>query len=460
MHTFIFDVGKTNLKCQLLAEQGEVLWSATKPNSSIEGAPYTHFDIEAIWQWLLGCLREAAQKYSVSKINISTHGACAVLLDENGELVLPVLDYEYSGLEQETQGYETVRPPFSQTLSPKLSAGLNLGKQLWWLQTKFPQQYSRVKTVLFYPQYWAWRLSGIAVSERTSLGCHTDLWQPANNGYSSLIDHLNLRNKLAPLIDNWQPVGSIQKSIADITWLSEDCQVYPGVHDSNASLAWHLKNVATDNSSTSDLTVVSSGTWIITMAMGTPTAALTEEQDMLANVNIYGKPVSCARFMGGKEFETLCAITGATESDVIDVASLQQAIDDKVYALPCFAGASGPYANNTGAIVGTPSNGKALATLYLAMMIDLELDLLKSTGQVVFGSTSLKNPLLCQLLVQLRPQQTFLLSGQEAGSIKGCWALTRWQEPLLVQAPYVQAEATTLQGLNSYRDHWRQLIAR
>lgn len=29
-----------------------------------------------------------------------------------------------------------------------------------------------------YPQYWALRLTGIAANEVTSLGCHTDLWNP------------------------------------------------------------------------------------------------------------------------------------------------------------------------------------------------------------------------------------------------------------------------------------------
>ncbi len=38
--------------------------------------------------------------------------------------------------------------------------------------------FSRAAHTLLYPQFWAWRLSGVMASEVTSLGCHSDLWLP------------------------------------------------------------------------------------------------------------------------------------------------------------------------------------------------------------------------------------------------------------------------------------------
>jgi len=115
-----------------------------------------------------------------------------------------------------------------------------------------------------------------------------------------------------PLADNCKPVGTLLPAVAQCTGLSTDCLVFPGVHDSNASLASHLHG-----STTSDLTVVSAGTWIITMAMGSGLDTLSESRDMLANVNVLGKKVACARFMGGRQFERICAFTGAALEDPV-----------------------------------------------------------------------------------------------------------------------------------------------
>ena len=55
--------------------------------------------------------------YRVVSINVTTHGACAVLAggSEVGETVLPVLDYEFDGVEACNARYAGLRPPFEQT---------------------------------------------------------------------------------------------------------------------------------------------------------------------------------------------------------------------------------------------------------------------------------------------------------------------------------------------------------
>ena len=79
--------------------------------------------------------------------------------------------------------YDAVRPPFAETGTPRLPIGLNLGAQLFWQAERFPDEFAKVATILIYPQYWAFRLSGVAANEATSLGCHTDLWNPAHGRF-------------------------------------------------------------------------------------------------------------------------------------------------------------------------------------------------------------------------------------------------------------------------------------
>ena len=58
----------------------------------------------------------------------------------------------------------------------------------------FPRRSRTAPRSSTYPQYWAFRLTGVAATEVTSLGCHTDLWNPRAGAFSSLVE----RDGLAP----------------------------------------------------------------------------------------------------------------------------------------------------------------------------------------------------------------------------------------------------------------------
>ena len=145
-------------------------------------APYPHHDVEALWTFILDSLARLNREQRIDAISITTHGATAALVDAAGELALPVLDYEFDGPDRLAADYDAVRPPFAETGTPRLPLGLNLGAQFFWQQKRFPAEFAKAAAILMYPQYWALRLTGVAANEVTSLGCHTDLWNPWTGG--------------------------------------------------------------------------------------------------------------------------------------------------------------------------------------------------------------------------------------------------------------------------------------
>jgi len=457
MYTFIFDIGKTNIKGAVLNESGQTVWTQTCANRPCSDSAYKFpcIDVESIWVWLKSTLKAAAEEFSIDAINISTHGACVALLSWDQELLFPVMDYEVGELEVDGQSYAVDRPAYAQTLSPNLPGGLNVGRQIWWLKQTYPERFSQLDKVLFYPQYWVWKLTGQFVSEVTSLGCHTDLWEPLKHEYSSLVSTLGIESALPPLVDSYSSVGPVKELLADDLGLSPSCMVYPGVHDSNGSLARYLSSELR-----SPFNVVSTGTWLIVMAVGNPGKDLLESRDMLANVDVNGNPVPCARFMGGREFEKICQLAGVTTDEPVTQASIQTIIDDKVYAVPPFETGTGPFRQNSayGHFTGTVDSGTSLATLYLSLMVDYELELLNAQGPILFGSASQKNPLLCQLLAQLRPQQKVFVSNDNASTIKGAWSLTRGQKKLPPEfSDFEIVQAAQIEGLTNYQKDWRKL---
>jgi hypothetical protein len=182
---------------------------------------------------------------------------------------------------------------------------------------------------------------------------------------------------------------------------------------------------------------------------------------MLANVDVLGQPIACARFMGGREFEEICRLTAANLDDALSEPDIEILLREQVFPIPPFVPRSGPFRNSVepGRIMPATPAARGAATLYLALMLDYELSLLGSTGSALLGSASRKNPLLCSLLAQLRPHQDILVSNDDASTVKGAWCLTRWQRRM--PGPFYQFEKVqpaSVPGLLAYRDRWRSLL--
>lgn len=448
----VLDVGKTNVKMHLFDKHLASIESHSLENGVIEAGPYPHADVEMIWDWMMGVLRGLSDSYPVSAIAVTAHGATAALVNSKigGDgLAMPILDYEWSGVDS-ANGYDDVRPDFSETLSPDLPCGLNVGRQLYWQQLTYPEQFDAADAVLLYPQYWVYRLTGRLVSESTSLGCHTDLWCPSRSEYSSLVERQGWRPLFPPLASAWDVVGPVAASVVDQSGLAGDCRVHASIHDSNASfLRYRLANPD------GEFCLVSTGTWVVCMSAESSEVAMDESRDMLGNVDAFGNTIPCIRFMGGREYAEICARCDVSTNDTpseIDVARL---VSDGCYALPDFSGGSGPFGGRTPKIHGPVSSGAALASLYCALMIDCCLDLMLSSGDVVVDGSFTQDALLCALLAQLRGGQAVFVSSDTAGTARGAAQLTDWSRPASVSL--TRCEATAVSGLDAYASRWREL---
>ena len=114
--------------------------------------------------------------------------------------------------------YEAQRDAFMVTGSPALPCGLNLGMQLHRFEKLFGPLPDDV-TIVPWAQYWAWRLCGVAASEVSSLGCHTDLWRPMDRDYSALAVRRGWAARMAPIRAAEAPLGTITAEIAKQTGL-------------------------------------------------------------------------------------------------------------------------------------------------------------------------------------------------------------------------------------------------
>ncbi len=452
--TLIFDVGKTHIKLILLDDQGILIDILKMENQSLHVKPYTNIDVDRIWEWFKAQTKKLTRKYAIEAVSISAHGACAALVDlETCELVLPVTDYEFDQYPKLTPSYETLRPPYFETYSPKLPGGLNLGRQLYYQMWLLNEDERRHATILLYANYWAWRLTGVASTEITSLGCHTDLWDPQNNHFSSLAKSMRLVDKFPPMINAWIPIGTVLDKISHETGLDTKCRVMPGVHDSNAGYIPYI-----DLNSKKRSTVVSTGTWVVAMSSDTPLAILEEQSDMLANVDISRRPLATARYMGGREFEEICRVTKCGIDDQCAVGDIEYEISERNMALPSFIGGCGPFPDQEGKIIGKYQNGKALATLYASLMLDHLLTSLRSSNDIIIEGSFAKNEQLCSLLAALRPSQKVYINADVGGIVDGCFRLAHWNKNI-AKSELPIAQPFENNKLAQYAGQWRSRLA-
>jgi sugar (pentulose or hexulose) kinase len=445
----VLDIGKTNVKLALF-DEGRLRWEKSAPNRMRPCPPYPHEDVEGAWDFFLDALREARRTHQIGAIVPTAHGAAGALIGET-DLAAPVMDYEFTGVDTIEPDYARLRPAFSESLSPKVPAGLNLGRQLAYQKWRCPELFAKAKHFVAYPQYWAWRLTGVAASEVSSLGSHTDLWAPRQEHLSSLVKALGVESLIPPLRRAFDPLGPIKPEIAAATGLAAETQVFCGVHDSNAALLPYLV------SRQAPFTVLSTGTWVILMCVGLSLDQLDPRDDTLANVDALGRPTACGRFMGGREYAVIAGGGGNP-----DPAAIERVIASGAIALPCFSGQGGPYATTKGVIRGEVAghDRTALATLYCALVSDLLLTRMGATsGDLVVEGTFSGNPAFCKILGALRPKQRVFAAEDAAGTARGAAMLAHWPPAYPVAAP-TPVSAAAIAGLDAYRDAWTTSIDR
>ena len=451
-HIAVIDIGKTNAKLALVDLPSLTeLAVVTRPNVVRAGPPWPHYDVDGHWEFLISALSKFHQDYGVDAISITTHGACAALLASDGTLAAPILDYEHEYPADIQSEYKALKPPFADTGSPMLAGGLNIGAQLHWQFATDPSLCGRTAHIVTYPQYWGHRLTGVAATDVTSIGCHTDLWLPHDGAFSDLPSKLGVAEKIAPVRKSTDILGTLLPKIAQQTGLRADTKVSVGIHDSNASLYPHL--LSQDGA----FSVVSTGTWVIVMSIGGEEVRLDPHRDTLINVNARGDAVPSARFMGGREYELIQQERTATPSakDIADV------LDSGLMILPAVEPRTGPFQGqkmcwtSPEPAVGTVVRSAALA-FYLAMMTDTCLRLTGAMGPTIVEGPFAKNPEFTAMLGAATGRKV-LTSDAVTGTSIGA-ALLFGKSAGLSQPIPVKPVAEDI-ALRSYATRWRSLAA-
>lgn len=401
----VLDVGKTNVKLNAVSTTGDVVETLSVPNPVLPGPPWQHHDLEGLSGWIFGNLAGLCRRHTIATFVATGHGSGGMLTgpdpDAGDGTVLPMIDYEQPLPDAIRDGYAPLCGTFFDRGSAVMLSSTHQARQMYWMECAFPQDFARARWFLGIPQYWAWRLSGAAVSEATFLGAQSHLWNVAKQHWSPIVTMRAWERLMPPFAKAWTRLGPVRPELAKRHALPDTLHVLAGGHDS--SLNYYRYQAA----GLERLTAVSTGTWIVGFSGQTPLEKLDEHRGMTCNSDVYGHPLGGALTMGGREFVHVAGTNGTAIDG--DRAAIAKIIQQGTMALPSFGDDDGlfPGSAGRGKIVGPAPvdtvERTSLAILYTALLTLECLDALGANELVVLDGSFLNNPMYAALVAALRP---------------------------------------------------------
>ncbi len=454
----VLDVGKSNVKLSACDMDGHVVETLTTPNPVRPGPPWRHHDLKALNAWVLDGLADLGTRHPLAHFVASGHGSGGVLVGDDPDAggdgtVLPMVDYEQPLPEGLAEDYVPQAGGFLDRGSAVMMAATHTARQMFWAERERPEEFALARWCLGIPQYWAWRLTGVAVSEATILGAQSHLWNVALAQWSPIVAARGWGRLMPPFARASDDLGGVRAALR--TRGVPDMRVHAGVHDSSAN--FHRYRAA----GMEGFCVLSTGTWIVGLADRIDLSRLDEARGMTCNADVAGAPVGGALTMGGREY---AAVAGdQAEGARVDADVLARIVARGTMALPSFGTNDGQFPGTAGCgrIVGPPpetaAEQHALAVLYVALLTLECGNRLDPDRLWVLDGSFLRDPAFAALVAALRPGRMTRVNAEGYGIAAGAAALCHPDRAL---PPPDLTEPRPLPGLpdlTEYAALWRGL---
>lgn len=295
--TAIFDIGKTNKKFFLFDKDYKEVYKEYIQFDEItdeDGHPTEN--LTELLNWLKTVFEKilTSKEFNVTAINFSTYGASLVHINKNGEVLTPLYNYTKPIKKEIVNSFLEKYGPKETFLKTTGCFNLNLlnsGIQLYWLKQNKPEIFKKIKYTLHFPQYLSYVFTGIPLSEYTSIGCHTALWDYTKKDYHDWV----YKEKIDTILPT---IVSTETSI-NMNYNGRRIKIGVGIHDSSSALLPYVRSIK------KKFVLISTGTWSITLNPFTdqPVVEKNQEKDFINYMRINGKPVKATRLFLGNEYK-------------------------------------------------------------------------------------------------------------------------------------------------------------
>jgi sugar (pentulose or hexulose) kinase len=293
----ILDVGKTNKKLLLFDQAYKLVYEKSdRMEETVDEDGFPCEDLASLTSSVIELIGSSLkiEGFDVKAINFTAYGASFVYVDANGKTLTPLYNYLKPYPEEIQHKFYAQyggEKAFSRCTASPVLGSLNSGMQVLRIKHEQPEIFARIAFALHLPQYLSYLFTDLAVTDITSIGCHTNLWDFTQQAYHAWVQNEGISTVLAPIISS----AHVEK--INIEGQSLSCGI--GLHDSSSALIPYLSCF------NNPFVLVSTGTWSITLNPfdHVPLADEELEKDCLCYLQYTGKPVKASRLFLGNAHE-------------------------------------------------------------------------------------------------------------------------------------------------------------
>ncbi|EMP6170926.1 L-fuculokinase [Citrobacter amalonaticus] len=261
----VLDCGATNVRAIAVDRQGHIVARAAVANASevaTENNAWHQWSLDAILQRFAQCCRTLSTELSafrIRAITVTTFGVDGALVDENGELLYPIISWKCPRTAAIMENISRFMPPRQlQTLSGVGAFSFNTLYKLIWLKENHPQRLDQAHAWLFISSLITHRLTGEFTTDITMAGTSQMLDIQQRDFSADILQAAGLPRRLFPrLVEAGELVGSLRPAMATMLGLPPGIPVISAGHDTQFALF--------GAGAGQDEPVLSSGTWEILM---------------------------------------------------------------------------------------------------------------------------------------------------------------------------------------------------
>jgi len=283
-YVLCLDCGATNVRAILVNDKGELVAKASQPNSTdpgSENSSYHVWNADRILNQLAECARKIMPEVDASQVRgvtITTFGVDGALVNEQGELLYPVISWKCPRTAEVMKAVDKYLPQSRlNSISGVGEFAFNTIYKLIWLKENRPELLEQAHAWLFISNILAHRLTGVMATDRTMAGTSqmTDL--TTGDWSEEILGTLGIRKSLfPPMVNAGAVIGHLTPAACELLGLPGSIPVISTGHDTQFAL---FGSGVKENQP-----FLSSGTWEILM-LRTARAAL-EPSDYAAGATV------------------------------------------------------------------------------------------------------------------------------------------------------------------------------
>lgn len=275
-YVLCLDCGATNVRAIIVDDKGNLVAKASQPNSTdtgAENAQYHVWNADRILNQLAECARKILPEVDAAQvkgITITTFGVDGALVDEQGELLYPVISWKCPRTAEVMKNIDKYMPQRKlNELSGVGEFAFNTLYKLIWLKENRPELLEKAHAWLFISNILAHRLTGVMATDRTMAGTSqlTDL--TTGDWSNEILGTLGVSKSLfPPMVNAGEVIGNLTPAACELLGLPCSVPVVSTGHDTQFAL---FGSGVKENQP-----FLSSGTWEILM-LRTANATLDTE---------------------------------------------------------------------------------------------------------------------------------------------------------------------------------------